>query len=63
MIKPLSKRVNELGWHIQINAAAPTIMEIMPILEKVPSPIVFDHLAHIPEPDGISHPLFARSVR
>src|SRR5437773_5714480 len=60
MIEPLSKRVNELGWHIQINAAAPTIMEIMPILEKVPSPIVFDHLAHIPEPDGVSHPLFAQ---
>src|SRR5215813_2749689 len=50
MISPLSKRINELGWH----------MEIMPILEKVPSPIVFDHLAHIPEPDGISHPLFAQ---
>src|SRR5215469_6305182 len=60
MIEPLSKRVNELGWHIQINATAPTIIEIMPILEKVPSPIVFDHLAHIPEPDGISHPLFAQ---
>jgi Amidohydrolase len=30
------------------------------ILQKVPSPIVFDHLAHIPEPDGISHPLFAQ---
>jgi D-galactarolactone isomerase len=60
MIEPLSKRVNELGWHIQINASASTIMEIMPILEKVPSPIVFDHLAHIPEPDGINHPLFGK---
>jgi D-galactarolactone isomerase len=60
MIEPLSKRVNELGWHIQINASTATIMEIMPILQKVPSPIVFDHLAHIPEPDGISHPLFAQ---
>src|SRR5215468_8182560 len=58
MIEPLSKRVNELGWHIQINASPETIMEIMPILEKVPSPIVLDHLAHIPEPDGINHPLF-----
>jgi D-galactarolactone isomerase len=60
MIEPLSKRVNELGWHIQINAAAAKIAEIMPILEKLPSPIVFDHLAHIPEPDGVSHPLFAQ---
>src|SRR5207248_1419322 len=41
-------------------ASPATIMEIMPILEKVPSSIVFDHLAHIPEPDGISHPLFAQ---
>ena len=48
MIEPLSKRVNELGWHIQINAPAPKIIEIMPILEKVPSPIVFDHLAPFP---------------
>src|SRR5207249_7518675 len=60
MMEPLSKRVNDLGWHIQINASAAKIMEIMPILEKVPSPIVFDHLAHIPEPDGVNHPLFAQ---
>jgi predicted TIM-barrel fold metal-dependent hydrolase len=43
MIEPLSKRVNELGWHIQINA-----------------PIVFDHLAHIPQPEGVNHPLYGQ---
>src|SRR5229473_2907232 len=58
MIAPLAARVNNLGWHIQINAPAAKILEIMPILEKVPAPIVFDHLAHIPEPDGVNHPLF-----
>jgi D-galactarolactone isomerase len=60
MIEPLSKRVNALGWHIQINATAPTIMAIMDILNRVPSPIVFDHLAHIPQPAGADDPLFAR---
>jgi D-galactarolactone isomerase len=61
MLEPLSKRVNDLGWHIQINASAATIMEIMPILEaRMPSAIVFDHLAHIPQPDGVNHPLFAK---
>src|SRR6516225_9906031 len=60
MIEPLSKRVNEIGWHVQINATAPKIIEIMPILEQVPSPIVFDHLAHIPEPEGVNHPLFGQ---
>src|ERR1051325_6273485 len=52
MIEPLAKRINALGWHIQINAPAAKIMEVMPILETVPTPIVFDHLAHIPQPDG-----------
>jgi len=60
MIRPLSERVNALGWHIQINAPAAKIMEIMPILEQVPTAIVFDHLAHIPEPDGVNSPLYAK---
>ncbi|PYO01684.1 MAG: 2-pyrone-4,6-dicarboxylate hydrolase [Candidatus Rokuibacteriota bacterium] len=61
MLEPLSKRVNDLGWHIQINAPATKIMEIMPILEtRVASPIVFDHLAHIPQPEGVNTPLFAK---
>jgi predicted TIM-barrel fold metal-dependent hydrolase len=61
MLEPLSRRINDFGWHIQINAPAIKILEIMPILEgRVPSPIVFDHLAHIPQPDGVNHPLFAK---
>ncbi|MBV8888979.1 MAG: amidohydrolase family protein [Alphaproteobacteria bacterium] len=60
MIEPLSRRIEPLGWHIQINATAATIMEIMDILGWVPSPIVFDHLAHIPEPEGVSHPLYGK---
>src|SRR3954447_25699496 len=63
MIEPLSKRVNDLGWHIQINAPAAKIAEIMPILEKVPSPIVFDHLAHIPQPEGVNHPLYGQVLK
>jgi D-galactarolactone isomerase len=60
MIEPLSNRVNELGWHIQINANAITTMAIMDILNRVSSPIVFDHLGHLPEPAGIGDPLFGR---
>jgi len=60
MIEPLSNGSTKLGWHIQINAPAAKIIEIMPILDRVQSPIVFDHLAHIPEPEGINHPLCAQ---
>src|SRR5437762_1158632 len=61
MMEPLSKRINDMGWHIQINAPAAKIMEVMPLLEtRVASPIVFDHLAHIPQPAGVNDPLFAK---
>lgn len=57
MLEPLSRRINDLGWHIQINAPAAKIMEVMPIIQKAASPIVFDHLARLPE---VNHPLFAQ---
>jgi len=59
MIDPLSKRVAALGWHIQINAPADTILAAKDVWGRVPCPIVFDHLAHVPEPDGVGHPVFA----
>src|SRR3954447_14551413 len=62
MIEPLAKRINDLGWHIQVNAGAKTIQEIMPILQNVPTPIVFDHLAHIPQPEGVNYPLFKQVI-
>jgi predicted TIM-barrel fold metal-dependent hydrolase len=60
MIEPLAKRVHDLGWHIQVNAPADAVLALMPVFERVPTPIVFDHLAHVPQPDGVTHPLFAR---
>jgi D-galactarolactone isomerase len=59
MIEPLAKRVAPLGWHIQINAPAATIGDLMPVFGRVPTPVVFDHFAHVPQPEGVNHPLFA----
>ena len=60
MIEPLARRIAPLGWHIQINAPAPRLLELLPILARVPAQVVFDHLAHIPQPDGVGHPLFSQ---
>ena len=40
MIEPLSKRVNDLGWHIQIHMKGEQIAGIEDLLLRVPSPIV-----------------------
>ncbi|MGH7972174.1 MAG: amidohydrolase family protein [Limisphaerales bacterium] len=58
-IEPLSKRVNALGWHVQINMTADQIAAAEDLWNRLPSPIVFDHMGHIPQPMGIAHPAFA----
>ena len=57
MLEPLSKRVHELGWHIQINAKPELIVEIEALLLRLPSPLVFDHLAHVPRDVGVERVL------
>ncbi len=59
MLEPVAKRVTPLGWHIQFNMSADTALAARDVLNRLPCPIVFDHLAHMPEPAGISHPAFA----
>ena len=58
MLEPLSRRVNDLGWHVQIHMLGDQIVKIEDILQRLPSPIVFDHLARIPQPAGVEHPGF-----
>jgi predicted TIM-barrel fold metal-dependent hydrolase len=58
MVEPLSKRVNDLGWHIQIHMLGDQIVEIKELLQRVPCPIVFDHMGRIPASASISHPAF-----
>jgi len=58
MIEPLSARVNELGWHIQIHMLGDQIVQIEGLLQRLSSPIVFDHMGRIPLPDGVNHPAF-----
>ena len=59
MIEPLSKRVEPLGWHVQIHMLGDGIVQIKDLLARLPSQIVFDHLGRIPEPAGANHPAFA----
>jgi D-galactarolactone isomerase len=59
MIEPLSKRVNALGWHVQIAMDAEQIVAAESLWNRIPSVIVFDHMGYIPEPMGTKHPAFA----
>ena len=58
MIEPLAKRVNDLGWHVQLHFRGDQIVEREDMLKRIVSPIVFDHMGRIPQPDGINYPAF-----
>ena len=58
MIEPLSKRVNALGWHVQINMGADQIVANEALWNRLPATLVFDHMGHVPQPAGLSHPVF-----
>jgi D-galactarolactone isomerase len=55
MIEPLAKRVADLGWHIQFNMSGEQIVELADVLRRLPTQMVFDHLANPPLPAGIDH--------
>lgn len=58
MIEPLSKRVADLGWHVQIHMRGDQIADAADLLMRLPSPIVFDHMGRLPQPEGVNHAAF-----
>lgn len=59
MIEPLSRRVADLGWHVQIHMRADQIAAAVDLWERLPSTMVFDHMGRLPQPVGVDHPAFA----
>ena len=56
MVEPLAQRVAKFGWHIQVNALPQQISDHAALWDRLPTEVVFDHLAHIAKPDD---PAFA----
>jgi predicted TIM-barrel fold metal-dependent hydrolase len=58
MLEPLSRRVADFGWHVQIHQTGDGIVKMEDVLQKVASPIVFDHMGRIPKDVGVNHPAY-----
>ncbi|KRB82180.1 2-pyrone-4,6-dicarboxylate hydrolase [Noviherbaspirillum sp. Root189] len=59
MVEVLAHRVAELGWHLQLHWTADQIVTHRDLLARLPTALVFDHLARLPLPAGTAHPAFA----
>ena len=56
MVEPLARRIEPLGWHVQLHWTADQIAEHAGMLLRLPCTIVLDHLARLPQPAGLRHP-------
>ena len=55
MVEPLSKRVADLGWHVQFALDGDLIVEHADLLRRLPAQLVFDHMGRPTLPAGTEH--------
>lgn len=55
----MAKRIDHLGWHIQIYAALPVIAAFADRIATLPVDVVIDHFGMAQAKDGVGHPGFA----
>ncbi|MGZ5269562.1 MAG: amidohydrolase family protein [Ramlibacter sp.] len=58
MLATLARKVQPLGWHVQVFAHPEQLVAMEPLLSALPVPLVVDHLGRIDPADGASGPAF-----
>ncbi len=55
-LEAIARRVAPLGWHVQVYVEGKQLTDLAPILEKLPVPVVVDHMGHIMTAWGPNNP-------
>lgn len=63
VIEPMAARCAELGWHVVVQGRGEWLDDALPVLERLPCPVVVDHLGRTPQAAGVSHPGFRALLR
>ncbi|MDR6427397.1 putative TIM-barrel fold metal-dependent hydrolase [Variovorax paradoxus] len=59
MLTALARKAARLGWHIQVFVHPGQLVELAPLLEALPTPLVVDHMARIDPAEGAAGAAFA----
>ena len=55
MIEPLARRVNALGWHVQLHLKGEQIVAMADVINRLDVELVFDHMGRLPQPLAQEH--------
>ncbi|NEI03040.1 amidohydrolase family protein [Rhizobium leguminosarum] len=58
MVEPLSARIADLGWHIQVHIKGDDLADHASLFSRLPVTVVFDHLGRVTQPNADRHPAF-----
>ncbi len=53
---PLSERIKDMGWNVQLHMSSKQLLEYADIIRKLPSRIVIDHMGRLDPAKGIADP-------
>lgn len=59
----LAKSLADAAWHMQMLTDVSLFEDLGGVVKKLPVPVVFDHIGHIPVALGINHPGFQTLLR
>lgn len=63
MLETLARKVQPLGWHIQVFAQPEQLVAMGPLLAALPVPLVVDHMGRIDPVEGVASAAFATLCR
>jgi predicted TIM-barrel fold metal-dependent hydrolase len=59
LLTTLARRIESLGWHVQVFMLGEQIAELHDVLRSLPVPLVIDHLGRVAPPSSVEDPAFA----
>jgi len=62
-LETLARRVAPLGWHIQVYAEGEMLVDVAPLLARLPVEVVIDHCGGVKATLGVRHPQFQALLR
>ncbi len=60
---PVADKVNDLGWHVQVQLDGRSLADHADALARLPTPVVIDHIGKFLGPAGLDHPGFVALLR
>jgi D-galactarolactone isomerase len=63
VIEPMAKKCADRGWHVVVQGRDEWLHDALPILTKLPCPVVIDHLGRTPVAAGVDHEGFSGMLK